>query len=532
MNNAPREITPTLARLFARRAVTPGKSFLSGLGVRKKLAVLHTTFSVGLLAFLVIALRPAVQEVVDRAETAAALALLMAAKQHGGSLESFVAPANSEFATGTAESLGLDSATMTQARLQAGTPMAVPIASRPPSSPGSAALAMQDEQGGTRYFTLSTRIPEARAAVIRLSVFTVLALIGVYAFIAVAIELFVLPRHVYAPIRKLLDADEALREGHSELELIKESDIPRDELGEIMRSRNESVIALRTQETQLAGALSLLEEVASDLKRKNHLLETAQRNLADADRLASLGMMSAGIAHELNTPLAVLKGLVEKIDASPSSPVDPPTSALMLRVVNRLERLGESLLDFARVRPPATSAVSLRDCADEARTLIMLEPGPTVHVDNRIPAGLAAMGDPARLVQVLVNILRNAKNSIVEQRDSLFVPQGLVEIDGSIAERQGRLWATISVSDNGPGIDPAFLPRLFEPFATTRLDSRGTGLGLAVAEGIIKEHAGLLLARNRPARAGAVFEIILPVGDLAAPACGLPSDIISQASTP
>lgn len=502
---------PALSRLLSRRP--PGRGFLAGLRVRKKLVVLHTTFSVGLLAFLVVALRPAVQEVVDRAETAAALSLLAAASQQSGSLSAFVPPLNSEFASGTAEELHLDAQTAAQARLQPGTPIAVPVSSRPASAPGTAAISMPDAQGATRFFTLSTRIPEARAAVIRLYIFTVLALVGVYAFIAVALELFVLPRHVYAPIQKLLDADAALREGRAEHELISEGEIPSDELGEIMRSRNESVVALRTQKTELAVALSRLEEVATDLKRKNHLLETAQRNLADADRLASLGMMSAGIAHELNTPLAVLKGLVEKIDRSPSTPVEPPTSALMLRVVNRLERLGESLLDFARVRPPATTVISLRHAADEARTLILLEPGPSVQIDNRLPPRLTAICDPARLVQVLVNILRNAKNSIVEQPGPLFASQGLVEIDGAVSQREGRLWASITVTDNGPGIDPSFLPRLFEPFATTRLDSRGTGLGLAVAEGIIKEHGGVLLARNRPGRTGAVFEIILPVGE-------------------
>jgi two-component system sensor histidine kinase HupT/HoxJ len=70
---------------------------------------------------------------------------------------------------------------------------------------------------------------------------------------------------------------------------------------------------------------------------------------------------------------------------------------------------------------------------------------------------------------------------------------------------------SISFVDDGPGIDAEILPRLFEPFASTRLDSRGTGLGLAVAEGIVREHGGVLLARNRPERGGAVFELTFPV---------------------
>jgi two-component system sensor histidine kinase HupT/HoxJ len=71
-------------------------------------------------------------------------------------------------------------------------------------------------------------------------------------------------------------------------------------------------------------------------------------------------------------------------------------------------------------------------------------------------------------------------------------------------------WVGLTITDNGPGIDPELLSRLFEPFVSTRLDSRGTGLGLAVADGIVREHGGVLLARNLPGRAGAVFEVILP----------------------
>src|SRR5690606_36800746 len=99
--------------------------------------------------------------------------------------------------------------------------------------------------------------------------------------------------------------------------------MPSVELGEIMRSRNESIVRLRRQEAMLNDALERLETVAVELKRKNHLLETARRNLADQDRLASLGMMSAGIAHELNTPLAVLKGQVEGIAADPEPAFTP-----------------------------------------------------------------------------------------------------------------------------------------------------------------------------------------------------------------
>jgi len=89
--------------------------------------------------------------------------------------------------------------------------------------------------------------------------------------------------------------------------------------------------------------------------------------------------------------------------------------------------------------------------------------------------------------------------------------RGRIDIKANTTLREGRPWISVIVRDFGPGIDAAVLPRLFEPFASTRMDAKGTGLGLAVSEGIIEEHGGVLLARNAtPPDTGAVFEIMLP----------------------
>jgi signal transduction histidine kinase len=85
-----------------------------------------------------------------------------------------------------------------------------------------------------------------------------------------------------------------------------------------------------------------------------------------------------------------------------------------------------------------------------------------------------------------------------------------VRVIAGESRRDDRDWVVIRVIDDGVGIDPAVLPSLFEPFVSTRLDSRGTGLGLAVADGIVREHGGLILARNRTDAVGALFEIVLP----------------------
>jgi signal transduction histidine kinase len=486
------------------------RGLLAGMRIRKKLVFLHTGFSIALALILLFALRPTISEVVERAEIDEAKLLIeaLAPTYEIGATDLGNLRRNQDsqviMRTGTPAELGLDSESIAAASALPGRPIAAHN-----TALGPAAVVYTYAQGSTAgtYHALAVRIPDARAAVTRLYLLMVLALLGVYALVAVALEVFVLPENVYRPIRRMLAADHAVQEGRKEAEIIPDAAIPADELGEIMRSRNESVLKLRRQEAALGDALSRLEQVANDLKRKNHLLETARRNLADADRLASLGMMSAGIAHELNTPLTVLKGLVEKLNSQPEA-IDTSQAALMLRVVQRLERLGESLLDFARAREPSVRVVQLNPLVQEAALLVGLDrDAGAVQIGNRVPPDLSLECDPDRMMQVLVNLIRNAVDAAhAAPSDGAH----RVDIAADRSEKDGRPWVSLSITDTGRGIDPAVLPHLFEPFVSTRLDSRGTGLGLAVAEGIVREHGGVILARNRTDRAGAIFEVLLP----------------------
>ncbi|MFN0133300.1 MAG: sensor histidine kinase [Phycisphaerales bacterium] len=470
--------------------------------VRKKVLILHTAFSLAAAIVLVVPLRPAISDVVEKAEFTEARALLRLVladtEASTTTVWSKVAP-EADIRTGTAGDLGVSEAVDAQARAQPRTPVTMRTAD---GSTGAVAYVPGTTPEADAFVRVAVRIPEARQAVWELYGLTAVALLAIYALVAAALELFILPQNVYEPISRMLDADAAVQEGNAPGEIIPENLIPSDELGELMRSRNSAILALRRQERALAEALAELERAATDLKRKNHLLETARRNLADADRLASLGMMSAGIAHELNTPLAVAKGLAERLHADPRRGLNSADAALLVRVLSRLERLGESLLDFARVRPPRTHPTAMRPLVDEAITLVRLDRDVALAAfDNRVPESLVIECDGDRLVQVFVNILRNAADA----------GPGAVTIEAESSDREGRLWASISIADEGPGLHPDVLSRLFEPFASTKLDSRGTGLGLAVAEGIVREHGGLILARNRIDARGAIFEIMLPV---------------------
>jgi len=548
------------SRGTARGARSAG-GLLAGMRIRKKLIVLHTLFSLVLAGILWLALQPAVGQVVERAEeheARSALAILLAsgitqADEARSRQLTLAASPDVTIRWGTAEQLGVP-AEFLQSLSSAGD--TTPSFQGPDGHTSVAALL---DGGG--LIAASVRQVSSRSAVARVYILMTVALLAVYALVAAALEIFVLPRHVYEPIRAILAADHAVADGTRDAELVPDDAIPSDELGEIMRSRNRSIRALRRHEADLAQALQRIEEVASDLKRKNHLLETARQNLADADRLASLGIMSAGLAHELNTPLTVIKGLAEKLNTDPSAgstrrSLSAVESALLLRVVGRLERLSESLLDFARARPPSSRSTLLRPLVDEAATLVRLDrDAAVVKIINDVPEGLAAWCDGDRMVQVFVNLLRNAVDAMGSRPRAALIPSpphtqdaggsggvsggggesgrrggganasgthdapaarppAQVRVAAELSLRDGRSWATITVSDNGPGIDSDVFPRLFQPFATTRLDARGTGLGLATSEGIVREHGGVLLARNsinaEGRVAGAVFEIVLP----------------------
>jgi len=501
VSNAWDEAADSIRAAKAEAAVSRRRrrqGLLAGMKISKKLIYIHTLFSLAFAAILLLTVRPAINSVVTRAEAhelRVALDLLVATGFDPSGLEEGQI-SDVSLAIGEAGELGIDAERAERARERAGETLYAPGAE-------GKQVAFRWDADRQAFLKASTTFAGARRGVMLLYGLIVAALLAVYALIVLGLEAFVLPRQVYRPIRLLLSADDAVQEGRRDEEIIPESSIPADELGEIMRSRNESILKLRRQEAALADALERFEEVANDLKRKNHLLETARRNMADQDRLVSLGMMSAGLAHELNTPLAVLKGSVERLAERPEHGVDAAQATLMLRVVKRLERLSESLLDFARARPGIYAETDLRAVIEEAWTLVRIDrEAREIEFDNRLGEDCVISADADRLTQVFVNILRNAADAMGAR--------GRIVVEASREHRGDQEWITISCSDDGPGIDPDILPRLFDPFTSTRLDATGTGLGLAVAEGIVHEHNGVVLARNK-ASGGAVFEVVLPV---------------------
>jgi len=313
---------------------------------------------------------------------------------------------------------------------------------------------------------------------------TLFLVLGAIYLLAVAVlEWFIMPRYVYTPIQRMLQADEATQRGDRDREMIPPALIPGDEIGQIMRSRNAAVAELRGRE--------------DDLQHKNEMLEMQ-------DRLASLGLMSASVAHEMNTPLAVLHGSIEKmLETAPLASPSHGRLERMKRVTERLRRISESLLDFAKTRRDRMEMLALAPLIDEAWGLVAIdEKAGEVEFVNRIAADVRINGNSDRLIQVFVNLLRNALNAVNRS-------QPRIEVGSCRMRHAGEQWLSIRFEDNGDGIPAEVLPDIFDAFVTTRLDSKGTGLGLTVAEGIVHQHGGTIHASNR-AEGGACLEVRLP----------------------
>jgi signal transduction histidine kinase len=345
---------------------------------------------------------------------------------------------------------------------------------------------------GTRPVSISEPNPGASAEAARqaqrsaltqarVRLFLVLGII--YLLAVILLESVIIPRYVYRPLRRMLQADSATQAGDREGELIPESEILADEIGQIMRSRNDTVEALRKQEDELAAALRRIEE---------------------QDRLVSLGLLSASVAHELNTPLAVLAGSIEKLIETNQDAHTQERLARMHRVTQRLRRISESLVDFSRVRNTQMEPTSLRPLIEEAWALVAIdEKSSHVEFVNHTSGEHRVIGNPDRLLQVFVNLLRNALNAIGADGS------GRIEVRTRREQRDGRASIALTVEDNGQGIPASVLPDIFDAFVTTRLDAHGTGLGLTVAEGIVTQHGGAITASNR-LQGGACLEVFLP----------------------
>jgi signal transduction histidine kinase len=257
---------------------------------------------------------------------------------------------------------------------------------------------------------------------------------------------------------------------------------------------------------------SALQHARSALEAETAARLSAQGSLRHADRLTTVGKLASGIAHELGTPLNVVDARARMIASRDVEGDEALQSAKIISSqVAQMTRIIRQLLDFARRGPPKRQTEPLRPLV--RRTFELL--GPLAHkrgvkLEERLEEAQLACVDPGGFAQVLTNLVMNAVQAMQTA--------GSVEVTATSERRtpppelggEPRDFVRVDVTDNGPGIAPEAVDRIFEPFFTTKDVGEGTGLGLSVSYGIVRDHGGWIGVESQPGR-GARFSVYLPV---------------------
>jgi two-component system NtrC family sensor kinase len=276
----------------------------------------------------------------------------------------------------------------------------------------------------------------------------------------------------------------------------------------VPRGKHEVAILAREMNgmaEQLLAAHRAVEELGADRV-------AALEQLRHADRLRTVGQLASALAHELGSPLNVVSGYARLIEQDPEVSSDSRASArTILEQTSRMTGIVKELLSFARRKGKQAEELDLKALAQRAaRTL---EPLTKSHATNiRISEGAGSVrvyADGQQLLQVLTNLLTNAMHAMPRGGDiDITVDELEVEPPTGVHAPKGR-YARIAVTDYGVGIEESDIPHLFEPFFTRKGEGEGTGLGLAVVEGIARDHHGWVSVRS--ARdSGSTFEFFLP----------------------
>ena len=279
------------------------------------------------------------------------------------------------------------------------------------------------------------------------------------------------------------------------------------------------------QHDEIAELGREMNAMSSKLSDANTLLvaETAARvhalqQLRHAERLVTVGKLASGIAHELGTPLNVVSGRAKMIAQNPASDEAVRNNArIVMEQSERMAQIIRQLLNFARAGKPNKSLVDLRHLA--ASTLSLLRPiadkrRVTLHFEADEPVS-EVIADAAQLQQVVTNLVVNAVQASLANSQ---VDVGLRTAPGAARPNNAgeagpkRGFVCITVGDHGTGMGEDTLERVFEPFFTTKDVGEGTGLGLAVAYGIVQEHGGFITVESKLGE-GSRFEVYLPIPD-------------------
>jgi signal transduction histidine kinase len=342
--------------------------------------------------------------------------------------------------------------------------------------------------GSVRVFVTSSADESARALVRALLLYAVMSALGI-----LILCYALLTRLIVRPIGLLTAAATRLARGHPDA---RAEPTGAAEIAAL-------ATAFNGMARDLASEREALRQQVDELRRTTDELRQKEDSLVRSEKLASVGRLAAGVAHEIGNPLTSILGLVDLLEGG-DIPAEEQAEFLkrIHAETDRIHRTIRELLDFARKGPDEDDFLAVTQVSTAVERAVQLV-GPQkdmrkVTIERRMPEGdLAVRLHEERLVQVLLNLLMNAADAI----------------DGEgriVVEVEDDDLVTIRVSDTGPGIAPEVAERLFEPFVTTKPSGQGTGLGLAVCHSIIERAGGTIAAV--PSNEGATFSVRLPRG--------------------
>jgi len=251
-------------------------------------------------------------------------------------------------------------------------------------------------------------------------------------------------------------------------------------------------------------AMALITDI-TERKRAEVELQRQRETLYRTEKLAALGTLSAGIAHEMNNPLGIITSRIEIMLLDAEGQNLPPQVLEDLQVLHRatqrVARIAANLRSFARQAPREHARIDLNAVVAETLLLVRkpLEADGIVLVTTLDPSLGMIVGDAGTLQQVLLNLVTNAREAMAGRGGEIRIETGIV------AERPN--WVRVVIRDTGPGISAEELSKVFDPFFTTK--TTGTGLGLSVSYGIIQDHHGTVDVQSVPGR-GTTFVLAFP----------------------
>src|SRR5665213_1367105 len=248
-----------------------------------------------------------------------------------------------------------------------------------------------------------------------------------------------------------------------------------------------------------------IEQSQAQLQQTVETLKNTQAQLIQSKKLSAVGEFVAGVAHELNNPLAAVMGFSEILKDTGADDKHHRHLEMIFKSAQRCQKIVQSLLSFARRHQPERKPVAVNKLVEDVIEIVAYQ----LRTSNvEVKLGLAPqlpvlLADGHQIQQVMINLINNARQAIEAHQ-----PSGKISVT---TETDGQV-IRIAVHDNGPGISPENLKRIFDPFFTTQGVGKGTGLGLSLCYGLIKEHGGSITPASQPGK-GTTFTIELPVTD-------------------